>query len=313
MNLHVVTVTLNPAIDKTIVVDKLEVGGLNRVQSVRTDPGGKGINVAKVLHQFGVDVVAAGIIAGSQGENLLQYLEKQSIRSELLTVSGETRTNLKIVDRTAGVTTELNEYGFEVGLEDLRIFQRRVAKLLENASYLVLSGSLPRQTASTIYYDLAKTAAAMGVKTILDADGEALAEGIKAKPFAIKPNIHELEKLAGHALKNDDEVIAAARRLLVQGVGIVVVSMGAKGAIVIAEEAVYRVAAPVITPQSTVGAGDSMVAVLAYSLLQGYPLEKVAKWITAAGTITASKEGTQVCTLQEVETLAPDIQVQKIC
>ena len=312
MNPCVVTVTLNPALDKTVVIHKLAVGGLNRVQSVRMDPGGKGINVARVLHGFGVNVKAAGLIAGSQGQILLQYLASEKIDTKFLTIPGETRTNLKIVDDNANITTEINEAGFQVGTADMIAFKHTLSTLLDETSFLVLSGSLPPQVDSSIYRDLTDIANRKGVKTILDADDEALIAGIEAVPFAIKPNIHELEKLAGKKLKDDREIIRAAREIIEKGIEIIIVSMGAQGAIIMDKKEVYRVRPGSIVPRSTVGAGDSMVAVLVYSLMSQHSLSETAKWVTAAGTVTAAKTGTQVCTLEEVRQFLNNVQVEKI-
>lgn len=312
MKSYVVTVTLNPAIDKTVIVDKLQIGGLNRVQNVRVDPGGKGINVARVLNQFGVDVKAAGLVAGTQGQNLLQYLSQERIETNFLTIPGETRTNLKVVDISSNITTEINEAGFSVSKTELEVFKKQFSELLSKACYLVLSGSLPPLVESGIYRELTQIAKDNGVKTILDADDEALSEGIKAVPYAIKPNIHELEKLAGYKLTSERDIIDAARKIMEQGVEIVIVSMGAKGAIIMNKTEIYRAQAEAIIPKSTVGAGDSMVAVLVYSLLNGHSLMQTAQWVTAAGTVTASKPGTEVCSLAEVKRFLDNIQVKRI-
>jgi 1-phosphofructokinase len=309
---YVVTVTLNPALDKTVIVHKLEIGGLNRVQSMRMDPGGKGINVARVLNEFGVSVEAAGLIAGSQGQILLQYLASEKINASFLTIPGETRTNLKIVDGSSTITTEINEAGFAVGKTEMNVFKDKLSILLNEASYLILSGSLPPQVESSIYREFTEIATGKGVKTILDADDKALLEGIQAAPFAIKPNIHELEKLAGYKMTDDKDIIRAARGILEKGIEIIIVSMGAQGAIIMDKQATYRVRTGAIVPKSTVGAGDSMVAVLVYSLLSQHSLAETAQWVTAAGTVTASKPGTQVCSLGEVKQFLNHVQVEKM-
>jgi 1-phosphofructokinase len=309
---YVVTVTLNPALDKTVIVHELEVGGLNRVQSMRIDPGGKGINVARVLNKFGVSVKATGLIAGSLGQILLQYLDSVKINADFLTIPGETRTNLKIVDSSSTITTEINEAGFAVGKTKINAFKDKLSILLNEASYLVLSGSLPPQAASSIYRQFIEIATAKGVKTVLDADDKALLEGIQAAPFAIKPNIHELEKLAGYKMADDKDIIRAARGILEKGIEIIIVSLGAQGAIIMDKQTAYRVRTGAIVPKSTVGAGDSMVAVLIYSLLSKHSLAQTAQWVTAAGTVTASKPGTQVCSLEEVKQFLNQVQVEKI-
>lgn len=301
MNSSVVTVTLNPALDKTVTIHGLQFGGLNRVQQMRLDPGGKGINVAKVLNQFGVSVTATGFIAGSQGRFLLKQLEQQQIKTDFLEIQGETRTNLKIYDELAKITTEINEPGFTVHPEDLQVYRQKLLILFHHASVLVVGGSLPPGVPEDIYREYIQMANELGVKTILDADGVSFQEGIKGKPFAIKPNRFELEQWVGHELKTESEVVAAGKQLLKTGVSIVVVSMGAEGSIVMNEHEAFRVHPFPITPKSTVGAGDSMVAALVYSLLNGKSLKDTAVWATTAGTVSASKSGTQVCTLPEVQ------------
>lgn len=308
----VVTVTLNPALDKTVTVPRLEVGGLNRVEQIRFDPGGKGVNVAKVLKKFSIDVIATGFIGSSQGGVIQKSLKDLGITTGFVEVQGATRTNLKIVDNNTKVTTEINEPGFAVLAEDLAKFRDKLSYFLQDASCLVLGGSLPRGVPEDIYQDYITMAGEKNVKTILDADGMALTEGIKARPFAVKPNIHELERLVGRSLATEKDIVAAGQELIHQGIMVVVISMGSKGAIVLDKKEAYYVKPFPITPQSTVGAGDSMVAAMTYAFLKNKPLAEVARWATAAGTVTASKAGTEVCSLTEVERLLNEVQVIRI-
>ena len=301
MTASVVTVTLNPAIDKTVTVPSLQVGGLNRIQHSRIDPGGKGINVAKVLHGFGVDVTAAGLIAGVQGQHLLRQLNAIGVAVDFQEVDGETRTNLKVYAEEDRVTTEFNENGFTVADEALNAFQQKLAQRLRQTSVLVLGGSLPPGVPANIYGDCIRLAREQSVKTILDADGEAFRNGIEAGPYVVKPNVFELEQLFGRSLSSQEEILRAGRELLDKGIELVVISMGGEGAIVLDRNEAYHVAPFPITPRSTVGAGDSMVAAIAYCLLEGKTVREIAEWATTAGTVTASKPGTQVCTLAEVQ------------
>lgn len=312
MKPSVITLTLNPALDKTVTLPRLEIGGLNRVREIRLDPGGKGINVAKVLRKFGMDVTAAGLIAGDQGRFIMRQLQREGIAAEFLEVDGETRTNLKIVDEETNITTEINESGFEISPENVSLLKQKLARLLEQASVLVIGGSLPPGVPVDIYRDYIQMANEMGVKTILDADGSAFKAGIEAAPFAVKPNVHELEEWVQQSLSTDEMIVAAGKKLMEKGISIVVISMGSKGSIVLNQTEVYRVLPISITPQSTVGAGDSMVAALVYSILTAKPLEETAKWVTTAGTVTASKPGTQVCTLPEVRESVNRVHALKI-
>ncbi|WP_373228793.1 1-phosphofructokinase [Cohnella sp.] len=297
----VITVTLNPALDKTVTVEQFEYGGLNRIKEQRTDAGGKGINVAKVLRHFEVNVNALGFAAGYQGKIIKDKLEELGIRSTLLEVPGETRVNLKMVDESTRRTTELNEPGFMVNEALLEQFKNAFRSHAAEASIIVLGGSIPPGTPSNYYRTLIENAKEQGIRTILDADGEALAHGIEAIPFAIKPNIHELEALLEDKFDSTERLIAASRTLIDRGIEYVLVSMGAEGSLLVSKHEAVKASPFPITPISTVGAGDSMVAAMVYSFLDGKSIEDTARWTSAAGTITASKPGTQVCTLQEVQ------------
>lgn len=312
MKSSVVTVTLNPALDKTVTLSGFEIGGLNRVRDMRVDPGGKGINVAKVLRKFDIKVTAAGLVAGFQGQQLLKQMERDAIEVCFINVQGETRTNLKIVDERTKTTTEINEQGFTVFPEDLELFRQKLSVLMEHTSVLVIGGSLPPGVPDHIYREYIEIANRKGVKCILDADGTALREGINAKPFAVKPNIHELEELVGRNLTTKQEIVSAGKALVDRGISLVMISMGSHGSIVLDQKEVYQVTPFPISPKSTVGAGDSMVAALVYSLLENKTLAETAVWATTAGTITASKSGTQVCTLAEVQHYLPQVHALKL-
>lgn len=297
----IITVTMNPALDKTVTVEQFIPAGLNRIKTVRTDPGGKGINVAKVLKQFGAPVSAWGIQAGHEGRMLMEMLEAAQIPAHFLEAEGKSRTNLKVVDEETRQTTELNEPGVTPSESLLTELVSQLDASMRDTSLLVLAGSLPPGTPPDFYGRLIAIASTHGVPTILDADGTALAAGLEAVPYAVKPNIHELEALLGRTLTTDEQVIEAARGLQAGGIKLVAVSMGAAGSILVGEQEVYRARPFPITPMSTVGAGDSMVAAMAYCLSQGKTLEETARWTTAAGTVTASKPGTEVCSLAEVQ------------
>ncbi|XEC95664.1 1-phosphofructokinase [Paenibacillus tarimensis] len=296
----VITVTLNPALDKTVTIEQFEYGGLNRIKEMRTDAGGKGINVAKVLRNFGSEVTALGLSGGYQGQVIRDRLDKLGIRSVLTEASGETRINLKVVDEATKQTTELNEPGFTVDPQLLAQFIDTFAAEASSASLIVLGGSLPPGAPRDYYRSLIVRARELGIRTVLDADGDALALGIEAVPYAIKPNIHELESLLGDTFDSDEHIVRAARSLIRRGIEYVLVSMGGEGSMLVSEREAIRARPFPITPVSTVGAGDSMVAAMVYSFLEGKSFEETTRWTSAAGTITASKPGTQVCTLEEV-------------
>ncbi len=312
MNDKVIAITLNPSIDKTIILEKLNPYGLNRVVSSRIDPGGKGINVARLLKNFGVDVMVSGLIAGKQGKLLTDYLNKSGIDTNFMEVSGETRTNLKIFDESVNKTTEINETGFFVSNDVLTTFMQKFKSLMKTASITVISGSIPPGVPNDFYAQCISTAKSEGVKTLLDADGEPLAEGLKAVPYAIKPNIHELELLNKCTFSGINEIVNAVKKLIEKGIEIVIVSMGPDGAIVADRNDVYKVDSWDVKVKSAVAAGDSMVGSLAYSILRNDSLFDIAKITTAAGTITATKAGTEICSLDEVLSSIRNVTVTKI-
>ncbi|WP_018885975.1 1-phosphofructokinase [Paenibacillus massiliensis] len=312
MKNKVLTVTLNPALDKTVTLPGFQVGGLNRIEEMRVDAGGKGINVAKVLKSFNEPVVATGFAGGYAGTQLLDRLQVMRIEQAFVKVEGETRTNLKIVDSESKVTTEVNERGNGITAEEASTFHTQLERLLGEVGVLVLGGSLQPGMPEDTYRQIGELAKSKGVKTILDADGEAFRQGLQAIPFAVKPNIHELEQLVGKPLDSDDAVIQACQSLLEQGIEWVVVSMGGDGSILVSADEVIRARPFPIVPQSTVGAGDSMVAAISACLLHNRSLLTTARWATAAGSITASKPGTEVCTLAEVESHLEAVDIQVI-
>lgn len=308
----IAVIALNPSIDKTIAIEKFNPYGLNRVKDSRLDPGGKGINVARVLKNFGSDLMVSGLIAGENGKRLLQFLKNADIDSDFLQIEGETRTNIKIFDEATNKITEINESGCFIDKAVQKNFIQKFSELLKSVGIVVLSGSLPPGVPADFYAQCIEIAKSQAVKVLLDADGEALQKGIEAIPFAIKPNIHELEVLIGRHCKNNRDIADAAAELIQKGIEIVIVSMGPEGALVADRTDIYKVDSWDIPIKGTVGAGDSMVAALAYSIVKGSSLFDIAKITTAAGTITASKPGTEICAFEEVLNSLDNVTVVKI-
>lgn len=312
MNDKIITVAMNPSIDKTINIDKLLPYGLNRIIRSRLDPGGKGINVARVLKNFGAHVIVSALIAGENGRRLERFLEQAGIRADLFQTGGETRINMKVVDDSVNRTTEFNEPGCRIDGKTVEAYRVRLESLFNETDIAVFSGSLPPGVPSDFYEESIQMARDHGIRTLLDADGEALAQGIRAVPYAVKPNIHELETLIGCKCRDWQDVADAAWHLISGGIAVVIVSMGPDGAIVVGHGAAYKVDTWDIPVKSTVGAGDSMVGSLAWSIQRNDSLYDIAKITTAAGTITASKAGTEICTSEEVMRSLDHVAVHEI-
>lgn len=309
---RVITVTLNPCIDKTLELADFCEGGLNRVQNLRRDAGGKGINVAKVVKNFGTDVLCMGFLGAEGGSAVTDELERRQIAHSFLILPGETRTNYKLFNQTKAEITEVNEPGFSVTAKDAEALLAALEKALPEAGVLVLSGSAAPGTPPELYGRILSLAAGQGVKTILDADGERLSAGLGARPTVIKPNLFELEQLCGEKISSERELLSCGRWVLDRGIELLVVSMGAEGAVFLTGNEALRVRAAKIRCQSTVGAGDSMVAALACGLLRGTALPELARMASTAGSITASKPGTEVCTEEEVLQCMEQLTAEKL-
>ncbi len=297
--MRVVTVTLNPCIDKTVEIEGFEIGKTNRTLSIRSDIGGKGINVSKILYSIGIESVATGILSGETGIYIERCLIESGLSTDFVFGSGETRTNLKIFDTATQITTEINEPGAPAG-ESYEEFRRKITELLRGCDLLVLSGSTPKDIGDSAYAELISYAKHFNVRVILDADGELLRRGVEAVPFAVKPNKAELEHLAGHRLNSLDDIIIEAKAINKMGVELVVVSLGEDGAVFVRDSLVIKTTPFPIDVKSPAAAGDSMVGALIYSLEHALTLTQTAQVMTAAGTITAAKEGTQVATFGEI-------------
>lgn len=309
MKKRIMTVTLNPCIDKTIVLNGFCEGGLNRAESVRTDAGGKGINVSKVLKRFGAETLAVGVMGQNGSDDILAELKNRGIGCDFLPVSGTNRTNYKLQDREKSQVTEVNEPGFSVSKEDADQAMSLIKQYLHEVGVMVLAGSFAPGFSADIYKQLILLAKEQGVPVILDADGEAFSQALEACPYAVKPNRFELEQFFGKPLKTDEDLLVCGRKLTEMGVSLVVISLGGEGAMYVTKDAALRVFLAPMSCQSTVGAGDSMVAAVAHSLVEGKDLYDLAKMASAAGTITASKPGTEVCTLEEVISYQEQLEV----
>lgn len=224
----ILTVTLNPAVDKTYRTGELFPGRVNRMRSVDNIPGGKGINVSKILRQYDYEVTATGFLGGYQGKWMEAQLDRLKIRSAFVHVEEETRSSMNIVADN-GYVTEILEPGPHISEAHLKEFGASFIRLAEESSLIILSGSAAPGISADIYARLIRSAAAMGKKVILDTSGELLKEGIQAAPAVVKPNRKELEYIIGRRLQDREDVKDAANVLLASGIRMVMISLGGQG------------------------------------------------------------------------------------
>ncbi|HJD47489.1 MAG TPA: 1-phosphofructokinase [Candidatus Mediterraneibacter norfolkensis] len=307
------TVTLNPALDKTVEIPSLTVDAVNRITSMRTDPGGKGINVSKVISKLGGKSIAAGILGGDTGRAILSALEGMGLTTCFHFVEGETRTNMKIIDPEAHTNTDINEPGVTVSEEILGELLTELLRKVTEKDIVVISGSMPKGSPQDTYYTWTKAFRKKGAKVLLDADGELLKAGLKASPYLIKPNNHELSALTGKMLETPKELEETARSLMKEyGIEKTVVSMGSAGALYLtADETIYAEGLKVPVG-STVGAGDSVVAALAVAEESGMSLEETVCLSTATGAANVMCSGTQAAEYEVIKKLIPKVVYHRI-
>mgnify|MGYP006273768777 FL=1 len=307
-----ITLTLNPAVDKTIYLNDFAIGEVNRPQKVRKDAGGKGINVSKVAAKLDHPTTAFGFLGGAAGEFIKNEINKLQIKQDFVELNDETRTNLKIVDQDDHIETEINEAGAKVTTEELAALKKRVLAKASAGDSLVLTGSLPPGVPDDIYAELIKKLQEKDVKTFLDASDTALKEGIKAKPFLVKPNQAELERLVGRELFTLEDIITAAKRIQNNGPKIVVISRGSQGSLAISTAGNFKITAPEVEPHSTIGAGDTLVAALAIKLEAGLSLSEALRYSAAASANSVTQPGTQLCKPDEIADLIDKVKVTEI-
>ncbi len=308
----ILTVTLNVAIDKRYVVDNFQVDEVNRVLECDYQPGGKGLNVSKPAKIAGAFVTATGFIGGYAGEYVKNELNIRKINSDFVNVSGESRSCINIFDTSSKTQTEFLEPGVTVTRQDEIKLLDKFEELVKKHDVVTISGSAPKGTSDDIYQELIIIAKKHGKKVILDTSGQRLIDGIKAKPTLIKPNIDEIQMLAGRQITTEAELIEIGKQVQKQGIEIVVISLGKDGSMIISDEGIYRAKPPVIKSVNTVGCGDTMIAGFAIGLKDNMLLEDTIKLATAMSAASALREETGYFIKEDMEKILKEVEVIKL-
>lgn len=306
------TVTLNPALDKTVTIPRFALDSVNRISELREDPGGKGINVSKVIAKLGGSSRAIALLGGSVGEKIGRALEAMGIDVWAFEANGETRTNMKVVDPVLDTHTDINEPGPEATLALLDGMLASLADAIQEGDIVVLSGSLPKGAPVATYETWCRTCSGAGAKVFLDADGDALSHGLKALPYLAKPNDAELSRICGRELKDVAAIASEARAIVERGVSRVVVSMGGAGALFAESGRTLLAHSPKVPVGSTVGAGDSVVAALAFAEERGMTLEETARLSMATGAANVMQSGTQAAERELVDSLLDKVSLEEL-
>jgi 6-phosphofructokinase 2 len=303
------TITLNPALDHYVEVDDLIVEDANRVKYECLYAGGKGIDVSRALRRLGTDSMALGFLGGHNGAIMVDMLKGEGVTCYFTPIAEETRRDIIVCAGKRKAQTMLNARGPSISADEWRSFLMHLRLLDLRDAFVVAGGSLPRGVPIDAYYQIVKLVQQHGAKAVLDADGECLKLGLKAKPFAIKPNVNELQRLFGRPLRSDAEILSAATSLNRSGVEVVLVSQGRRGLVAVTRSERYRAVPPSVKVRSTVGAGDSTVAGFVFRYAGGKPLEDCVRFATAAGTAATLAPGNQLCKLRDTQRLAGQIKI----
>lgn len=307
----VITVTLNPALDRTVNVSRLVVNGVNRVESDQYEAGGKGINISKLLHELGSETLAMGVLGGETGMYIKQYLDRRSIPNDFCFVEAPTRTNLKLVDTSMHTTTDINEKGEPIPEAVLKELFERLKSHVKPGDYVVFAGTNPAKTPEELIARWSEELTALGASVLLDTTGRPLKNALAARPVLIKPNRYELEEICERRLFFDVDIIVEAKNLIEEGAGSVVVSMGSEGAIFVTADSVIRAYAPKVPVYRTNGSGDVMLGALCYALENKMEWRDAVLFSMAASSAHVSRKKGD-CMRSAIELLKSEVRMDEL-
>ncbi|MFN3514441.1 MAG: 1-phosphofructokinase family hexose kinase [Phenylobacterium sp.] len=309
----ILTLTPNPAVDVSTSVKRVEPDHKLRCAAESRDPGGGGVNVARVVRRLGAEAVAVYPSGGAAGQMLEPLVAREGVGSLVVPVSGETRENFTVQDMTTG-----EEYRFVLRGPRLRDSEwmdclKALAGFERKPDFICASGSLPPGAPEDFYARVAEIAEMKGVPFVLDTSGPALKAALGERIFLIKPNLRELRELAPGALDEEASLIAACRQLIAGGrLKMVALSLGSQGALLVTADEAWRAPALPIRPASTVGAGDSFLGAMVWALAAGKPVEAALAYGAAGGAAALLTHGTELCRAGDVHRLVQDVAVEKI-
>lgn len=306
----ILSVCPNPSRDCTLELDSLNVGRLNRIRNKVETYSGKALNVAIGVSRLGADSFASGFMFEDGGSLFEDRLERENVKYDFVMNKGSVRVNYKIIDNKS-MLTEINDKGDEVSLDKQKELLSLIGKLSENSSIAVISGSLPKGVDPFFYYE-AVSSVKSGVKVVVDAEKDNLKAALKHELYLIKPNLNELEEIAGESLNSKSEILSAAGILLDKGVKNIIVSLGAEGAIFTDGSNSYFCKSASVAVNSTVGAGDSMVASACVQIEKGADSKEILRCAVAAGTASIITPGTNLFYKDKYEEIYKRLKVEKL-
>lgn len=309
----IVTVTMNPAIDVSTTVAHVEPTSKLRCTALHRDPGGGGVNVARVARRLGGDVAAIYPEGGSIGRLLTQLVEAQGIASQPIEVANETREDFTVFDQSIGDQYRFVLPGPQLSEAEWQRCLDAVAALPETPRFVVASGSLPPGVPEDFYAALARRCADRGTRIVVDSSEAALREGLKAGTFLVKPNLRELQRLADARLEDRPAQVAACRNIIASGgTQVVALTLGHEGALLVTADGAWAAPALPIKIESAVGAGDSFLGAMVWALAAGHSLEDAFRYGIAAGSAALLTPGTELCHADAIRSLLPQVTVTPV-
>ncbi|MGL5312985.1 MAG: 1-phosphofructokinase [Peptostreptococcaceae bacterium] len=303
--------TFNPSIDRMYRVNTIDIGEVQRVSSVSSTAGGKGLNVTKVCKILGEEPLAMGFLGGFNGEYIKNELVKMDIKTKFTKIDQETRNCLNIIEDNL-TSTEFLEKGPAIDVDDLIKFEEDLKDILKDTKILVASGSYCQNMPLDYYKKIGFICEEHNIKFILDTSGESLKVALESKPYLIKPNGDEIKQLLDIDVDSKEEIISAAKELLNMGAQNVCISLGKDGMIFLNNEEVFEVTIPKVNAVNTVGSGDSTIAGFSVAISRGYDIVDTLKFANACGISNALNVKTGFVTLEEVEKYSQLVDVKKI-
>jgi 1-phosphofructokinase family hexose kinase len=311
----IVTVTLNAAIDRTLLVPNFQIGQRHRASVGFASAGGKGINVARALKRLGTPVVCTGLAGGRTGTLLVEDLTSEGILNDFVRIRGESRTSTAVLDPTSNAFTEINEWGPEVGDDELDMLRDKLSYLTQSAEFVVFAGSLPRDVQPEVYAELIREANRRHLLTVLDAEGEALRLAIQAEPYLVTPNMREAESLVGREFVDDADIASGLDEIAALGARNVLITLETGCYALLREDRTeirLRATAPAVEAISAVGAGDTLLAGFISARAAGKPFEDAVRIAVGAGAASVLEAGAGRVDPREASRLAGLVAVDRL-
>jgi 1-phosphofructokinase/tagatose 6-phosphate kinase len=311
----IVTVTLNAAVDRTLLVPNFLLGHRHRASVGFLSAGGKGINVGRALKRIGVPVVCTGLAGGRNGTLLVEELTQEGILNDFVRIRGESRTSTAVLDPTSNVYTEINEWGPEVAEDELDTLREKLAYLTQGAEFVVFAGSLPRGVEAEFFSEVVRDAGRRHQLAVVDTDGEPLRVGTAAEPYLVAPNVREAEELVGHEFVDDEDLASALDEIAELGARNVLITLETGCYALLREdrnEVRLRARVPELEPVSRIGAGDTLLAGFLAARAAGRSFEDAVRSAVATGAASVLEPGPGRFDPREASRLTPLVTIEHL-